>query len=72
MNKLLTVHKHKNLRILAYLQMSILIRFIKYVKKTLLTLRHVIILKLRMIMILGKLDVLYKVFKILSLPFSLF
>lgn len=72
MNKLLTVHKHKNLRILAYLQMSILIRFIKYVKKTLLTLRHVIILKLRMIMILGKLDILYKVFKILSLPFSLF
>lgn len=72
MNKLLTVHKHKNLRILAYLQMSILIRFIKYVKKTLLTLRHVIILKLRMIMILGKLDILYKVFKIWSLPFSLF
>lgn len=72
MNKLLTIHKHKNLRILAYLQMSILIRFIKYVKKTLLTLRHVIILKLRMIMILGKLDILYKVFKIWSLPFSLF
>lgn len=69
MNKLLTIHKHKNLRILAYLQMSILIRFIKYVKKTLLTLRHVIILKLRMITILGKLDILYKVFKILSLPF---
>lgn len=70
MNKLLTIHKHKNLRILAYLQM--IIGLLNMLKKTLLTLRHVIILKLRMIMILGKLDILYKVFEILSLPFSLF